>query len=302
MLADINSFTLGWNQGRGGFLFALIFLSIEYADVGRELTFNLTKRFRILFGILLTLVLSYFTGVVFLGFHQILWDLGRSLGVPLLFSWVWIWDYMVIAIYLSAILVIFFGIVGLRIMPSGVIYLAGMIAILTLDALFPYSTLGPLQAVVPIILFFDIQMLSLIGVTKVVTEGNLLTINGAHGPFTLAVFWPSAGVHSMIIYSLIMAALLLKIQMPARRRIGYFIAGAVGTFFVNVIRIFSLSAYVALVTTDPARFEEFHAVAGEIMFLPWVAVYVILVTWIESRKQGRLVLTLPRIEQKLLRQ
>ena len=100
---------------------------------------------------------------------------------------------------------------------------------------------------------------------------NLMFLNGDFGPFALQVFWPSAGVHSIIIYSLVMMAFLIKMRIPRNRKIIYFILGILGTIFVNMIRIFSLSVYALKVTTDPEAWEEFHSVAGEIMFLPFLA-------------------------------
>ena len=90
-------------------------------------------------------------------------------------------------------------------------------------------------------------------------------LNGDFGPFAMQVFWPSAGVHSIIIYSLVMMAFLIKMRIPRNRKMMYFVIGIAGTIIVNLIRIFSLSVYALKVTTDPHAWEEFHSVAGEIM-------------------------------------
>ena len=57
-----------------------------------------------------------------------------------------------------------------------------------------------------------------------------------------------------------------------------------GTITVNVIRIFSLSVYALKVTTNPEQWEEFHSVAGEIMFLPWLFIFLLVVMTIETRR------------------
>ena len=103
----------------------------------------------------------------------------------------------------------------------------------------------------------------------------------------LQVFWPSAGVHSVIIYSLVMMAFLLKMRIPRNRKAAYFVLGILGTVGVNMIRIFSLSVYALKVTTDADRWEEFHSVAGEIMFLPWLFAFLFVVMAIESRRLKR---------------
>ena len=117
---------------------------------------------------------------------------------------------------------------------------------------------------------------------------NLMFLNGDFGPFALQVFWPSAGVHSIIIYSLVMMAFLIKMRIPRNRKIIYFVIGILGTIFVNMIRIFSLSVYALKVTTDPEAWEEFHSVAGEIMFLPWLFIFLLVVTAVETKRLKKL--------------
>ncbi len=111
---------------------------------------------------------------------------------------------------------------------------------------------------------------------------------GLHGPFALQVFWPSAGVHSMIIYTLVMLALLLKMNIPSTRKLIYFAAGTLGTVSVNLIRIISLSLYALVVTTDVKQWEAFHSIAGELMFLPWLGIYLGVVIYIENNRSRRL--------------
>jgi thaumarchaeosortase len=122
-------------------------------------------------------------------------------------------------------------------------------------------------------------------------HNNVMFLSGDHGPFALQVFWPSAGVHSIIIYSLVMMAFLLKMNIPPKRKAMYFVLGVIGTIGVNVIRIFSLSLFVLKVSTNVSDFESFHSVAGEIMFLPWLFIFLLVVTYIETRRLKKLVIT-----------
>lgn len=79
--------------------------------------------------------------------------------------------------------------------------------------------------------------------TPAMAEGNSLVLTGLNGPFALRVFWPSAGVHSLVIYTIVMLAFLLKMQIPLERRVVYFVIGTLGTFIVNLVRIISLSFF-----------------------------------------------------------
>ncbi len=78
-------------------------------------------------------------------------------------------------------------------------------------------------------------------------------------------------------------------NIPRNRKAAYFAMGVIGTIGVNIIRILSLSIFVLKVSTNVNEFESFHGIAGEIMFLPWLFAFLLIVTFVESRrlkKQG----------------
>jgi thaumarchaeosortase len=280
-----NSFSLSWNQGRGGFLFAMAFIVAELIGVNQNIS---RKRVFTVIG-LSALTIGYFIGLS-LGLKDAIIAAAPYYKVNLIYSWTWMWDFVVMAIYVISSLVILYGSRWYKIASAGAIYLAGSAIILSLDAFFPYDTLGPLQYIVPFYLQIDQYMIRFIndhimnvGATIPATaNGNLLMLNGLHGPFALKVFWPSAGVQSIIIYSLVMLAFLLKMDIPVRRKLVYFGFGIIGTASVNVIRIISLSLFALMITTDIKQWEAFHSLAGEIMFLPWLGVYLASVMWLEK--------------------
>ncbi len=284
-----DTFSLAWNEGRGGFIFAMAFIAAEL--VGLKLKVS-QKRFIIVL-ILAAVTIAYFAALPF-GLRDSIQKTGESIEVSLLLSWVWMWDFIVMAMFVGASAIVLFGKKWYKIAPAGAIYLAGTAVILSLDAFFPYDTLGPLQFIVPIYLQIDQAVVTFIDnnimdIGKgVAARGNLLVLNGLKGPFALQVFWPSAGVHSMIIYTLVMLAFLLKMEIPLRRKLIYFAIGTFGTAAVNVIRIISLTLYAMVVTTDVKEWEAFHSVAGEIMFLPWLGVFLGIVMYIESRRIRKL--------------
>ena len=49
-----------------------------------------------------------------------------------------------------------------------------------------------------------------------------------------------------------------------------------------------MSLFALKISTNVADFEEFHSVAGEIMFLPWLFVFLMVVTTIETRRLKKL--------------
>jgi len=274
-----DTFNMSWNEGRGGFLFALAFIAAEL--IGTK--FAISKK-RFIAALPLTgATMAYFTLLGF-GLRSAIQGAAPMYNVRLVDSWVWMWDFVVMAAYVASTLTVLYGTKWLRIAPAGPIYLAGSAVILSLDAFFPYDTLGPLQSIVPYMLQVNAWFINTFGFGEAFVRENMMLLKGQHGSMALQVFWPSAGVHSMIIYTLVMLAFLLKMNIERKRKLMYFAIGVVGTVIVNMIRIFSLSLFALLISTNAAEFEEFHSIAGEIMFLPWLAAYLFVVMHLEGKK------------------
>src|SRR2546427_5122620 len=274
-----DSFSLSWNQGRGGFLFAMAFIAAEL--VGLKLV--IPKKRLIAIISLAAITIIYLTSLE-VGLRNYLISIAPNYHVQLIYSWTWMWDFIVMAIFFVASMTILFGKRWIRISPAGPIYTVGTAIILSLDAFFPYDTLGPLQYVVPYLVRLDVFFVNLFHLGIASAHNNIMFLRGDHGPMALQVFWPSAGVHSIIIYSLVMMAFLLKMNIPRDRKAVYFVLGVIGTIGVNVIRIFSLSVFVLKVSTNVTEFESFHGIAGEIMFLPWLFIFLMVITYVETKR------------------
>jgi len=278
-----DTFSLGWNQGRGGYLFAMAFIAAELFGIKLVI-----PKKRLLATIPLAgVVIAYLTALEF-GFRNYLISVAPNYHVQLVDSWNWMWDFIVIAIFFVASMTILFGKKWIRISPAGPIYAAGTAIILSLDAFFPYDSLGPLQYVVPYLVRLDVFLITTFHLGIASAHGNIMFLSGEHGPFALQVFWPSAGVHSIIIYSLVMMAFLLKMNIPRNRKAMYYALGVIGTIGVNVIRILSLSLFVLKISTNVNEFQSFHGIAGEIMFLPWLFVFLLVVTYVETKRLKKL--------------
>ena len=283
LIAFPDSFSLSWNQGRGGFLFALAFIVAEL--LGLKILISRKKLLAVLPIAALTIV---YLASLELGLRDFIENSAEQYNVQLIYSWTWMWDFVILAIFVMVALTIFFGKRWIRLAPAGPIFLGGSAIILSLDAFFPYDTLGPLQYVVPYLVQANVWLIGVLDLGIATGRDNIMFLKGDHGSMVLQVFWPSAGVHSVIIYSLVMGAFLLKMNIPRNRKSIYFVIGIIGTIIVNMIRIFSLSWYALKVTTDSEAWEEFHAIAGEIMFLPWLFVFLLIVILIESRRLKKL--------------
>jgi thaumarchaeosortase len=102
---------------------------------------------------------------------------------------------------------------------------------------------------------------------------------------TFVIYWPSSGVVSMIVYSLVIIVLMVKLEAMRRRKAVYALIGAVGTYLVNVIRITLIVLYVTYISLDV---EAFHQSIGEVLFISWILIYLLFVIHRENmiyRKQ-----------------
>jgi thaumarchaeosortase len=274
-----DTISMSWNEGRGGFLFALVFLVAELYGI----TLGISRK-KLLSIIPLAILVIVYLVALDNGLQEYIRQVGESYEVPLIYSWIWLWDYVVMTAFVVATLFIYFGKKWIRIAPAAPIFLGGSAIILALDALFPYDDLGPLQYFVPYLVELNVWLVNVFDLGTATARDNLMFLKGDHGSMALQVFWPSAGVHSVIIFSLVMGAFLLKMNIQRNRKAVYFALGIIGTIGINVLRIFSLSAYALKVTTNAAEWEEFHSVAGTIMFVPWLFVFLLIVMIIESRR------------------
>lgn len=277
-----DSFSMSWNQGRGGFLFGLAFIVAEIIGV----KFIVSKR-RLIFGIPLAAVTIIYFVLLDFGLHDYIINAAPAFNVQLIYSWEWFWDFLVITIFAISASILMFGKKWIRIVIAGPVFLGGSAIILSLDAFFPYDTLGPLQYFVPHLVQTNVWIINAFDLGVATARDNLMFLRGDHGPFALQVFWPSAGVHSVVIYSLVMMAFLLKMNIKQSRKFMYFGLGILGTIIINMIRIFSLSVFALKVSTNPVEFEEYHSVAGEIMFLPWLFAFLLVVTVIETKRMKK---------------
>jgi len=283
IIAFPDSVAWSWNEGRGGYFFALVFIIAEL--VGLKIIISKKRLLSVI--PLAVLTMAYLVSLEF-GLRDHIIESAKLFDVQLIYSWTWMWDFIVMAIFVVVALSIFFGKRWIRIAPAGPIFLIGTGIILSLDAFFPYDTLGPLQYIVPYFVQANVWLITILDLGTAVARDNVMFLRGDHGSMALQVFWPSAGVHSIIIFSLVIGAFMLKLNISRNRKIVYFVLGIIGTVTVNLIRIFSLSWYALKVTTDPVAWEEYHKIAGEIMFLPWLFAFIFIVMIIESRRLNRL--------------
>jgi thaumarchaeosortase len=288
-LADPLSFTRSWNQGRSAML---AIVPLVFLEAGRKSFAPLDggKKALLAWLIVGAAVIYYFTFAQVSVFDRIV-SLGTSLDVSptiVQFSWVWGIDYAVTSVFLISLLLL--DRASKTITP--LIYTAGMASFLFIDVLLPENTLGPFGYVVPPVLQMVAGTLDLFTTGAAHAHGNVLMLQNSLGQsMNLQVFWPSAGLDGIVIGLLVVLAICVKAGTGWARGAFYLFLGVVGSFLVNVLRLALLAVYAMSNITNPQAFQAFHSVVGELIFIPWIIAFVVLIIRRESRlsNQARLV-------------
>ncbi len=288
-LADPYSFTKTWNEGRSAML---AIVPLVFLEAGRA-SFAPLKSGRKAFAAWTTLVAAavYYFTVAQPSVVSSIVSFGTSLGVSstiVQYSWVWGIDYAVTSVFLVALLLLDRG--SKTITP--LIYTVGMASFLFIDVLLPYNTLGPFGYVVPPVLQMVAGVLDLFIPGAAHSQGNILMLQNSLGQsMNLQVFWPSAGLDGIVIGLLVVFAICVKAGTGWARGALYLFVGVVGSFLVNVLRLAILAVYAMGNITNPKAFEAFHSVIGELIFIPWIIAFVVLILRRESRisTQARLL-------------
>jgi len=282
------TFELSWagfgKLGRGGLFFVLFFLGFDLLDF-KPGKIRWNKRQKILTAFVVVAATIYFVEV---GLGQevtnFIFSIGKSLGASgeVSNSFLMATDYIAMSIYLAVLTAVLFTLRSIRRVITPIVFSLGMLVFYMLDAFFPYGSLGPLQfwanfIVAGVAFLAKVFGLPIYGFT------NHLTINGLHGYYRLVVYWPSVGVQSILIYSVVMIVIAAKLRAPVLRKFIYAAVGIAGTVFLNVVRIFTISYYGYVYATSGQQLDAFHNAIGEVLFPIWIVVFLVLILEIEDR-------------------
>ncbi len=302
MAIDPVSFTLvsfvGREIGRAGFVFLFFLIAWDFHDSREQLKLTSSKsRQYASFGVLLA-VLVFYSYVDVFNIDSMRVCVTSQLGVSQksTLSFFAASDFIMFAVYCLTITSLLYSPTLILRMPTPVIYSVGSGILASLDAYFPENSLAFLQAWVPTVWNIVVFLLSLMGFhttanpnnpappTVLFLPPNVLSIWGFKGVATLAIYWPSSGIVSMIIYSLVIVVLMVKVDAPRKRKLLYATIGAIGTYFVNIFRITLIVLYVAYISSVHDLVEAFHQSIGDILFIAWIFLYLFLIIRLERAR------------------
>jgi len=210
--------------------------------------------------------------------------LGRLLGAtfPEL-DWPIAFESMIFAFFFILSVWLLQNLDGLKRFKVSLFFIGAIATFFMEDTFYHWGAIF-LQLFVPAIASTAALFLNMLGYTTITTvyaDGYLLAIRKMGGyPVNLLVYWPCAGVHSLIIYTFVILLLFSNLEISSKRKIIYSVVGAFGTFMANILRIVSIGTIG--VNTGPEASRLFHEYYGELFFVVWIVAYLIAVFLYES--------------------
>lgn len=293
-LFDSASFDYLW-KGRAPYLLFLWLFFLEVALGWKKLkdnppTFWSKKTFLAI--VTLLLPTAYAVGL-HLGLQSAIQELGKIIGVPaeqfgewyLTHSWFFSFEYVLFAALFIVSIWFLYEKKGLKIFAVSSFFIAGVSIFYMIDTFFPYGTFTVLQSFVPVTVSVVVVILNILGYGTNTFSGGEdglgLTVTGANGSYSAIVSWSCAGSHSLFLYSFMIMLFLRGTSITRTRKIIYVIAGALGTFFVNILRIMAI--LLAGVNSGASLATTFHEFYGEFFFIAWMFIYLTIIYLLETR-------------------
>lgn len=291
---DMDSFNYLW-KGRAPYLLFLWLFFLE-AGIGwkklKEIKPVFWSKQTVSAAVVLSLPTIYAVGMS-LGLKDSIIELGRAVGVPFVefgewyvtHSWPFSFEYVLFATFFVVSIWLLYKMKGLKMFAVTSFFICGVAVFYMIDTFFPYGTFTALQAFVPVTVTCVIFILNILGYgTRTFSgtgDGLGLTVTSANSSYSAIVSWSCAGSHSLFLYSFMIMLFLRGTSISRTRKIIYVVVGALGTFFVNVLRI--LAILLAGVNDGASLAATFHEVYGEFFFIAWMFIYLSIIYILETR-------------------
>ncbi|MBS7621825.1 archaeosortase/exosortase family protein, partial [Candidatus Bathyarchaeota archaeon] len=196
-------------------------------------------------------------------------------------------EYLVFTVIFELVIIAEYGVSKLG-KYSLSIFLLGLIGFVYLiDNLYPWGTFTPFQIIVPTTASLAAFFLNLMGyrATLKVFNGTLPKISmeelkhpsGGKYLGSIGVGWQCSGVDSLIIYSVVALTFLRDSGLSRREKIGYFIIGAIVTYFVNILRIVSIFVIGTTHGVGSKEWVRFHDYYGPLYSIIWITTYPLII-------------------------
>ncbi|MCW4053913.1 MAG: exosortase/archaeosortase family protein [Candidatus Bathyarchaeota archaeon] len=196
-------------------------------------------------------------------------------------------EYMVFAVFFIGAVILAYKTKGLKNLSISLTLLGGIGAAYLFDTIYPFGVFKPLQAFALPTAAVAAALFDLLGYTVRLVFPTYgfdyslpsLTVTVGSESASVAIAWACAGVQSLLLYLIIILVFFRKAGISAFRKLAYFIIGLFGTFFVNVLRVFSI--IIIMLNSGNEAGMVFHNTYGEIYSVIWILLFILLIGCIQ---------------------
>lgn len=203
-------------------------------------------------------------------------------------------EYLIVATSLTLGTYLLLGFKGLKQFSVSIFLLAATGAFYMVDTFMPYGQATSLQGLVPLTatsVAYVLQQTGHVVQMVVLEQGGAVQMSVVGAPTFFSIYWPCAGIQSLFIYTFVILLFLKSSTMSLTAKVITLAIGAVGTFFVNVLRIVSIIDLSITQGMDVA--QAFHLYYGEIYFLVYIVIFLFALVMVQRllvrRKQSKSV-------------
>jgi thaumarchaeosortase len=309
---NMSSFEMTW-KGRTFYLFflwlAFLEVTLNWENLKPMISGNLNRLRTGMLILVLLLPTIYIVIANFYGLNAAILNWASKNNIAFYYWMPLSIEYMVLAALFTLIIVLQYGINGLKKVVISPLLPFTIGIIYTIDNVYPYGSFTPFQMFVPTTATLAANVLTLMGyrVLWLSATGGMpaFMIENSLGKYSsaLAIAWPCSGIESLIIYTVTILLFLRSMAIPLKHKIIYFTVGAIITFFINVLRIvtiFVISVNTGGWTIEAQRFHDFY---GQLYSIMWIVCYPLMIIgsralWEKIRKPEKTLIDkfkLPKI-------
>jgi thaumarchaeosortase len=293
------TFDLTW-KGRMFYSIFIWFMVIETAFGWQDLMDKKPQNRKLMAAALIIAAIPtiYVLAVNFFGLDLSVLKAGLSLNIPavtasndpsdfLHLQWPLSLEYMVLfSCSLAAVAVAYKG-KGIKTLGISLTFLGAMAVAYMLDTVFPFGVFKPLQelalpttattAALFDFLGYGVTMMYPMHSTNTLLPA--LTITSGAKSAGVEIAWACAGVYSLLLYVLIILVFFKRTNISSFRKVLYFFIGLFGTFFANVMRIYTI--IIIDLQSGHTAMMDFHNTWGELFGFGFIFGFIMLIVCIE---------------------
>ncbi len=195
-------------------------------------------------------------------------------------------EYLMFTVSFLATMLLAYGKESFKTFSITLALIAGISTVYMIDTIFPYGVFKPLQMLALPTAACAAALLEILGYSFTLSfspgleSAPIIRMSANDSAKAVSIAWPCAGVHSLFLYTLIVLLLFRRSNISSFRKVIYFVVGAIGTYFVNILRI--VSFFSVLVNQGMNAAQTFHDVYGELFSVVWILFYVLLINCIQK--------------------